>query len=213
MREALQSPKLEGLIRRARSGDEIGLEKLYTLLFQNFGSLALRLLGDAHEAQTAFDDAFLAICHELRNGFRWQGEPQFYRYFATTLKNKCRDRRRGKARDRKTREIVNEELVGDCEEHVQDWDPEAEEARKKRETRVREETQRFLETQCTAQERRFWEAYRALSEIPGSDQWQPHKKTAFLKAYLKMSESAFYPAHSRFKGKLETLAKELGLLR
>jgi len=213
MREAPRSPNLEGLIRRARSGEESGLEKLYTLLSQNFLGLALRLTGDAHEAQTAFNDAFLAICHELRNGFRWQGEHQFYRYFATALKNKCRDRQRGKARYRKTQEIVNEELVGDCTEPVQDWDPEAEEAREKRETRLREEIQRFLETQCTVQERRFWEAYRALSEIPGSDQWRPQEKTAFLKAYLKMPESAFYPAHSRFKGKLEILAKELGLLR
>jgi len=213
MREAQKSGDLEGLVRRVRSGDQIGLEKLYLFLSENFGGLALRLLGDAQEAQTAFNDAFMAFCHELQNGFTWQGEFQFYRYFATTLKNKCRDLQRGKKHRQKIQEIVNEELVGNYEEPFLDWEPELEGAEKEREIRLREEMQKFLENRCSSQERRFWEAYKALSEIPGSDQWRPQEKTAFLKAYLEMPESAFYPAHSRFKGKLEALAKELGLLR
>jgi len=88
----------------------------------------------------------------------------------------------------------------------------SEEKEERRKKRIREAVQEHL-AKASAQERRLWEGYRALTALPGGDKWPLHRKTAFLKAYLKVSKTAFYPAHSRFKGGMEDLAKSLGLLR
>ena len=87
----------------------------------------------------------------------------------------------------------------------------SEEKEERRKERIREAVQEHL-AKASAQERRLWEGYRALTALPGGDKWPLHRNTAFLKAYLKVSKTAFYPAHLRFKGGMEDLAKSLGLL-
>jgi RNA polymerase sigma factor (sigma-70 family) len=222
MKRALQQIEVESLIRRLRSGDEGALQRLYDTLLQHFISLALRFFRDEHEAQTAFDEAFLKLQARLRDGFEWQGEPQLYRYFKTIVINECRDtsRKGKKQRDWEADYVVSLTYADDEDdtvtiEHVEiavGCDPCAEEVEMRRNANIQEEIKKYL-AELTPQERRFWEAYQALVETPGSDQWGDHEKTAFLRSYLNLPESAFYPAHSRFKKKLKPLARCLGLLR
>lgn len=207
------------LLKRLRAGDDRALEKLYFTVRQRFLDLALSFLKDPHEAQAAFDDAFMKF--QTDDSFVWQGEPKFYRYFATIVENECRNsyRRNKKQGDWEREHFVslthtddNDTVVIEYVEIAIGYNPEVEEAEMRRRTRIQKEFEEYL-AELTPQERRLLEAYQALVETPGSDQWGDHEKTAFLKSYLELPESAFYPAHSRFKKKLEPLARRLGLLR
>jgi RNA polymerase sigma factor (sigma-70 family) len=210
------------LLERLCMGDDSALERLYLTLRQRFLFVALNFFRDEHEAQTAFDEAFLKLQARLRDGFEWQGEPQLYRYFRTIVINECRDtsRKGKKQRDWEADYVVSLTYADDEDdtvtiEHVEiavGCDPYAEEVEMQRNANIQGEIKKYL-AELTPQERRFWEAYQALVETPGSDQWGDHEKTAFLRSYLNLSESAFYPAHSRFKKKLKPLARCLGLLR
>jgi len=197
------------------------LEQLYSVLRQRFLALALSFLRDEHEAQAAFNEAFMKLLKQLSNGFEWQGESQFYSYFKTIIKNECRNiaRRNKKQQEWESNHVVSLTYTDDDEEITIEYveitvgcDPQAKEVEMRRSANIQQEIKQYL-AELTPQERRFWEAYQALIETPGSDQWGDHEKTAFLKSYLNLPESAFYPAHSRFKKKVEALARCLGLLR
>lgn len=204
------------LLKRLRAGDDRALEKLYITLRQRFLTLKAE-----HEAQAAFDDAFMKFQAKLRDGFDWQGEHQLYSYFKTMVKNECKNHYRAnkKQRDWEREHLISMTHIEDHDTVVIEYveiaigcDPQVEEAEMRRSTRIKREFEGYM-NRLTAQDRRFLEAYRTLVETPGSDRWGDHEKTAFLKSYLDMPESAFYPAHSRFKKKLEPLVRRLGLLR
>jgi len=202
-------------------GDDSALERLYLTLRQRFLFVALNFFRDEHEAQTAFDEAFLKLQARLRDGFEWQGEPQLYRYFKTIIINECRDtsRKGKKRRDWEADHIVsltqmndNDTVVIEYVEFAIGCDPEVEEAQMRWSTRIQGEVERYL-AELTPQDRRFLEAYQALDETPGSHEWGSHQRTAFLKEYLGLEESAFYPAHTRFKQKMARFAVRWGFLR
>lgn len=204
-----------------RSGDDRALKELYAAL-QRFLPLALNFLKDPHEAQAAFDDAFVKLQAELANGFTYQGEKRFYSYFKKILRSVCNDyyRREKLRRDWEAEHLLpsvppeeDGEYTIEYIEITVGYDPQAEEAEIRRNQRLLEELRQFLEACLTPQDRRFWEAYRALAETPGSDQWGDHEKTAFLKQYLELPESAFYPAHTRFKQRVEPFGRRWGLVR
>ena len=54
--------------------------------------------------------------------------------------------------------------------------------------------------------------HRALTETSESLERKGHEKTAFLKRYLNLQKTSFYPAYLRFKRSTEALTKASGLL-
>lgn len=223
MGDALHHEATEHWIARIRSGEEQALCRLHAALQRRFLPFAMSFLEDAHEAQAAFDDAFMKFQARLTNGgFTYQGEGRFYAYFRSILRNVCRDRYR---KDKPRRDWEEEHLLpsapaeGDGEEALEyieravGYNPQVEEAEMWRNSRFHEELEQFLETSLTPQDRRFWEAYRVLTETPGSDQWGDHKKTGFLKQYLGLPGSAFCPAHTRFRQRIEHFGRQWGLVK
>lgn len=209
-------------IAQVRSGNEQALRRLHATLKQRFLPLALSFLKDEHEAQDAINDAFMKLQARLDDGFIYQGSGRFYAYFETILKNACRDHYR---EDKPRRDWEKEHLLPsapadedgeDKPEYVEcavGYDPRIEQTEMRRNHQLREELKQHLEIHLTPQDQRFWEAYQALTEMPGSHEWGDHEKTAFLKKYLGLPKSTFYPAHTRFKQRLEHVARRFGLVR
>jgi len=209
------------LLKRWHRGDQRAEHTIYCILQARFLSQARYFLHDEHKAHTAFNDAFIKLKAAICKDFAYQGKARFYSYFSTILHNACRNQYRA---DKPNRDWESEHLLpsapadGDGEdpreyvERVVGYDLEVEEAKKQRNARIQEELQQHLETHLTPQDRRFWEAYRALTETPGSDRWGDHEKTAFLKRYLDLPESTFYPAHTRFKKRIRPFARHWRLV-
>jgi len=204
------------LLERWREGDKRAGNSLYTTLKAKFLGVAQRILHDEHEAQEALDDSFMKLQDKVRDGFKWQGEARFYSYFKQILNNICINYYRHNKLRREWEErylVPSQEPVdggegGDSVERVErvaddDGDPYNREVEAQRRRRCLEELAAYLGEVLTPTDWLFWEAYYELVGIPGSDEWKAHKKTAFLKKLLQMPQTAFYPAHSRFKKKLE----------
>jgi len=215
MTEALHHSEVNGLIRRARSGDETALEQLYNLLRQKYLPRAMSSLKDLDGAETVLDEAFMKLQARLSDGFIWQGERAFYAYFRVILENEIHDWFR-ENKERLEWEIPSLDDTGEPLEYseiaVRD-DPVEEEALEQYHKKLATDLGDYYNTQLSPQERQFWEAYRALSEIPGSHKWGRNQKTAFLRKYLGLPKSAFYPAHTRFKQKLACFGLSRGWMR
>jgi DNA-directed RNA polymerase specialized sigma24 family protein len=221
MKRALQQTEVASLIRRARSRDEEALQQLYGILVRRFLPPALRFFRDEHEARTAVNEAFMKLQGQLVNGFAWRGERAFYAYFRTIVQNECHNLyRKNKERwDWEKGHLLvsaspkeNSEVTIEYIDVVVGYDPEEEEALARRCEQLEKDLEDFLNRELTPQERRLAEAYRALAEIPGSFEWGANRKTAFVRGYLGLSRTAFYPAHTRFKRKMARFAVPRGWL-
>jgi RNA polymerase sigma-70 factor (ECF subfamily) len=85
------------LVARARAGEPGAFDALILRCQQPVYAVALRMLGDAHEAQDVAQDAFVRAYRGLA-GFR--GEARFSTWVLSITMNLCRNRRRWWARRR-----------------------------------------------------------------------------------------------------------------
>lgn len=199
------------MVERAIRGDDLALSALYREFSVRFMPCIFRHIPDRHEAQEVLHDAFLKFLKPLRSGeFTWMGTAQAYAYFDKVLRSSISDYfRRKKPADeplpREAEQYLEELLFDPC-------DPAGEEVeRSHREACLRNAFKEGKE-RLTESEMKIFNAYYLLIQIPGSEKWPAHRKTAFLRQRSGLKPSAFYPAHSRMKGKLAQVLKEYGLL-
>ena len=199
------------LIKRMAHEDEAALSACYREFYARFFHRALQLLRDEHAAQEAFDDAFLKFLQSVKRNFSFRGTAQTIAYFEKALKSAIVDHTRTK----KPLEVPlpKKEEDEDPEDLIPDHDPIAEETERARYGELyRKSLEDFLKV-ATKGDKLIAKGYRALSRIPGADSWPAHKKTKFLQDYCGLKPSAFYPAHSRMKKKLEAILRAHGLIR
>jgi len=207
------------LLKRWRRGDSRATDRIYYTIKAKFFGVARRILHDEADSQAAFDDSFVKLQGRVRDGFEWEGEARFYAYFKRILMSICIDYyHAGKLR----REWIDEHLLstkkefgdeGVLIERVEEvadygWDPSSVDVESQRRQEFQREIASYLEKKLTPTGWRFWRAYYELVHTPGSDNWGAHEKTAFLKRSLGISDTTFYPAHSRFKQVLKPFLGE-----
>lgn len=207
----------EKTVRRLAMGDERALSFLYRALKMHFFPLAHWMLKDEHEAQEAFDDAFLKFYWKVSNGsFSWKGKAQLFAYFKRTLTSSCLERIRNANRRQRMEGPLptpSEEGV-DQEELIPDpIDPIEEESIRASRAKAMREAADALKRSLSPRERTVFEAYKPLSEIPESRNWTEREKTAFLQQCSGLKENKFYINHSRMKAKAEQILKTYKLIR
>lgn len=210
-----QTEVSEEMIRRCRGDDEHAICSLYRVLNTKFLYTAWRIVHDDHMAQEIFDDAFLKFRTSLIKGkFSWQGVPQLFSYFEKALHSVATDFLQ------KTRKWAHEVPFPKGKEDGQEpgdplpdpYDLFAEEEARVQKAATFRKIKEAAEKLLSPTERVLFAACIALSQIPGSDSWPHHKKTAFLQRYSGLTGNRFYVSYSRMKTKIKRLLKDHSLL-
>jgi RNA polymerase sigma-70 factor (ECF subfamily) len=82
-------------LQRLQAGEEGALEQLYDRYGALAYTLALRMLGDSHQAEDVVQDAFLSI---WRNADRYDPTRSSFRvWFLAIVRNRCFDKLRGRS--------------------------------------------------------------------------------------------------------------------
>ncbi len=102
-------------IARVQSGDNEAFESLVKQHQRLVYAVALRMLGDAHEAQEIAQDAFVRAYEGLK-GFR--GQSKFSTWLVTITMNLCRNRRRSYARRSKHIAASLDEPIGEGQDQT-----------------------------------------------------------------------------------------------
>jgi RNA polymerase sigma factor (sigma-70 family) len=204
--------------RRLQAGDPAAKDFCYRELYNSFVHVGRRFLHDEHAANQAFNDSFCKLLG-VKDDLEWQGTARFYAYFKSILVRTCIDefRRTGRQRawedshilpamveDSEGRLIQRVALLGGPSEIEK-------EAKRHEVCQASERALADFEQSLTSRERQILAAYRKLQDIPGSDSWSPHQKTAFLQEQTGMNRNSFYVTHSRLRRKAIPYGKSLSI--
>ena len=218
----------ENIFCKVKKGDPAALAILYADLKARFFWQILRELHDVNDAQDVFHTAIRNLLEAIQNDkVVWLGEAQFYKYCRTTIHNAAKDflrdvKKHGPVLPEPVTEVdgkpetdssgerlpVRPKTLMKVAAHLVP-DPQEEEERTKLWSIIYAEAL----SACSPQERRIFQAYEVLAKTPGSEKWTKHQRTQYVRNAVGLTPSAFWPAHSRFRKKMEKLLLTHNVLR